>query len=77
MSYHAYIASSGFTKIINIAERSTAYVKKKNIFDKPFKCSLLNGGVTFGCMPWQFHGPCAKDRVVVTNANVGYRNIMK
>ena len=57
-------------------ERSTAYVKKKNIFVKPFKCSILNNGVTFGCMTWQFHGPCAKDRVVVTDANVRYRNIM-
>ena len=62
-------------KLKNIAERSTAYVKKKNIFVKPFKCSILNGGVTFGCMP-QFHGPCAKDRIVVTDAYVRYRNIM-
>ena len=50
--------------------------KRKNISVKPFKCSIVNGGVIFGCMPWQFHGPSAEDRVVVTDANVRYRNIM-
>ena len=47
MSYHANHSIIGITKIINIAERSTAYVKKKNIFVKPFKCFILNGVVTF------------------------------
>ena len=66
----------GVIKVINNAKRSTAYVKKKNICVKPFKCSILNDGVTFGYTPWQIRGPCVKDRVEVTDANVRYRSIM-
>ena len=77
MSYHANIASSGSLTLQTLLKGAQLTSKrKKKIFVKPFKRSILNSGVTFGCTLWQFHGPCAKDRVVVTDANVRYRNIM-
>ena len=60
--------------MVNNIERNTAL--KVCIFVKAFKCSILNGGETFGNTPWKSHQPCTEDGAVITYVDTRHEHIV-
>ena len=72
--YHADKSITRVIREVNNIERNTAL--KVYIFVKAFKCSIMNGGETFGNTPWKSHQPCTEDGAVITYVDTRHKHIV-